>query len=622
MDVERVFDILKTEKKISKDEIVKFLSMDDINYLLDEEILKLEENNEYYVIDSIENAFHFGRDFYNENNKKTANSIFDCCYKTDPNNFLVNYQLFYRSLFSKKTNIIYKYFRVVYPTLKNSGREKDANFYLLMLGYIHEMPNKYKEDFKNIKLEDILLDEDDLYYSETRNNMRKCIYDRQYYNASRLMDIVFDCDNEDLGFEERLEKELIQEVVVNFRHVSATVEKYLVNDELEELNKYYEKQHQRRNLQLTSEYAYLVLKRYLEIEKTGIVPEIKTDKVENTFQAIEANDFHKAYKLIVKYNEDKKVIHTNALFDILGKTVLLIDRINGKENTEIIEKKQLSKRDQNMIDDKVREIRNGKILSLLEPMDKERRNLIHGYVSKYDDIVSFSIGEGNERRVLIRYKSNISEKLNLKDISEEIKHLVYEDKDYEEAFKLYRIILTIGRPLVKDYARCGKTLLHLGRKNEAIEMFKAATLLAKENNMKDNDYSDFIDMLLNENRENFKEKVDMDLSEFEDNKEVNFDKDIINDLIGLINENEITLLEACTKLNLSEAQINYVKLIKARDCFYSNDFKAGEQLLKEVTKSKEKTKEVKDLMREINESKKYYHNRLDSEKSQIVFKKK
>ena len=62
MDVERVFDILKTEKKISKDEIVKFLSMDDINV---DRFISLNDNKEnIYEIDVyVYNIDHLNKGF-------------------------------------------------------------------------------------------------------------------------------------------------------------------------------------------------------------------------------------------------------------------------------------------------------------------------------------------------------------------------------------------------------------------------------------------------------------------------------------------------------------------------------------------------------------------------------
>ena len=75
-------------------------------------------------------------------------------------------------------------------------------------------------------------------------------------------------------------------------------------------------------------------------------------------------------------------------------------------------------------------------------------------------------------------------------------------------------------------------------------------------------------------------------------------------------------------MNLSDEDTNYIKLLYARDCYYLDKNNEGDLYFKQVEKSKAKDKRVKALYKEILVNKKYYHNRLNSDKDQLIFIKK
>ena len=62
-----------------------------------------------------------------------ANEIFEYCYRVNPNNYLVNFQLFDRSIKSDNKEDSFKYFNIVYEKLVKENNEKEANYYLLLL---------------------------------------------------------------------------------------------------------------------------------------------------------------------------------------------------------------------------------------------------------------------------------------------------------------------------------------------------------------------------------------------------------------------------------------------------------------------------------------------------------
>ena len=593
MNIDRLFYILQKDGKIGEEEVLNIIDEEYLDYLLEKEILK-QIDSDNYSIDNVENTFYFGRYFLKEKDYKTANRIFDCCYKMDPNNFIVNYQLFYKSLFTRKKSLVYKHFDVVYSYLEKTERKADANLYLLLVGYLYG-PNEYNEKmaekFNNLKLEDILLPYDSEDFDIDENDLRTLIFEKKYGKANQYIDTQF--HNKKLTFEEEVEKELLLEVIIHTRQYGKIYDDYARNNELRKLKDILDEEYKKKNLSMSNEYLYHVLNKYLEIKETRIIPEIKNTNTKTTFHAISNNDFKKALNI----SKDKNYVENTT-------------------NNETIFK------DKKMIDQKIELLRNGRSLVLLEPMSQERRDLIHDYIRRYSDIISYSIGKDDERRIVLRYKTVVLDYININEICNKAKEYLFEEKNYEEALKCYKLLLKIGHPKVKTYGEYGINLLKLHRIEEAIDALKIATILAKDKGV-NLDYTDVIEGITNKTAyEDTKKKVKIDQKEFNDNNFVDLNSSFINDLIGLINENEINLEDACQKLNLNEEQINYVKLICARDYYYLNNQRKGDQLLKEVVKSKAKNKEIKALINEINASKKYYSNRLDKEKSQLVFKKK
>ena len=116
MNIDRLFYILQKDGKIGEEEVLNIIDEEYLDYLLEKEILK-QIDSDNYSIDNVENTFYFGRYFLKEKDYKTANRIFDCCYKMDPNNFIVNYQLFLTSLEQKKRSHIFKHFDFVCKNL-------------------------------------------------------------------------------------------------------------------------------------------------------------------------------------------------------------------------------------------------------------------------------------------------------------------------------------------------------------------------------------------------------------------------------------------------------------------------------------------------------------------------
>lgn len=630
MNLEQVFYILKSYRKITEEKLNQLgVDIYYLQELLDRGVLKQVSDNEY-TIDDVDSLFMLGRENIDDKKYRVANTIFDCCYSIEPNNFLVNYQLFYRSILQKRPDKIFQYFDVVYEHLKDSVRSKDVNYYLFLLGHLYNLPEKYQQIYTDLEEEDILLDETDG-FSMFENTLRKRIYSNSYSKADEIFNDRFS-DIEDVTFEDTLERELILKIFVKSRNINKMIARYINDNKIEELKEFLDSEDEKRFLTISNQYLLKVVNQYLTIGETHKLP-IVNDGHNDVLSAIDCNDYISALEYANKDEDNIKYANLHMMLkkmsamlnDIKGMPVLdnkyqvLIDAVKEMRQKPSIS--SLSVDEMKSIESKIKELYNGRCVFLLEPMNKEKRDKIHSYVSNFKDVISFNIGQDEERRVVLRYKPYISEYVNIWDTVDEARK-AYRNHRYQEAAEKYSLLLKLGTPRDVTYGRYGLTLLKLRRKNEALDCLKVATIMSKDKGGK-LDYTDIIDNIENDaNVIEKKAKIEMDVTDFNDNTELDVSSEIVNDIIGLMQENELSIFDACTKLNLTLEQINYIKLVYARDCYYLGNIKEGDIYLKQVEKSKNKTPEVKKLFKELQLSKKYYSSRLDEENNQLVFKKK
>ena len=105
-----------------------------------------------------------------------------------------------------------------------------------------------------------------------------------------------------------------------------------------------------------------------------------------------------------------------------------------------------------------------------------------------------------------------------------------------------------------------------------------------------------------------------------------FGNDIQNHY-GIENLDEITsyILEcgldvesACKELDMTDEQIDTIRLIYAREFYSQGNYEKGDQFLNSVEKSKNKTKFTSKLFEEVRRNKRFYINRPNENSQKLV----
>lgn len=625
MNIEVIFKKLKSNGRITKEELKAYGANDMyINEAVKEGILI--DKKDYYISGNTCDLLEYGRVILEEGkNYKAANSVFDCAYFHDPFDFNINFQLLYRTLVSKKPDGNFlKYFDVVYRKMKESGNLYDANYYLYLLGSLYKLDDKYNKIFMDISEQDILIPDEDDYYND-ENELRKVLFKNSYFDVDLMVDRIYtNLSNDEKSIGDMLERELLLKWLVSRRIYKQKLVASFDENNFEKIKCLMDNEDEKRNLSINDQYILKIVNCYFMIKTTGIVPQI-TGISDDAFEAINANNFRRALELEENYygrfHKERAKLLVNALKEIVN----LIDLIEaGNYKIEVTNEDVLTDEEKKKIDYKVEQIFKGRSIYLLEPMNQKKRDLVRDYLSeKYKDknISAFSIGIEPERRCCLRYKEKVNPKIDIFGIADEARAL-YKAGVYSEAKNKYKLLLKIGKPRDITYGLYGLTLMKLREFDEAIDSLKVATIISYEKGG-DLDYSELIERL--ENRvtvEDSKTKPTVSENEFTNGSDVLLTDELINDLIGLTNEGELSLETACVKLCLSLEDINYVKLVYARDYYYLGLTEYGDSYLKQVEKSKNKDKRVKDLFKEIQLNKKYYAKRYVENSNQLVFVKR
>lgn len=95
-------------------------------------------------------------------------------------------------------------------------------------------------------------------------------------------------------------------------------------------------------------------------------------------------------------------------------------------------------------------------------------------------------------------------------------------------------------------------------------------------------------------------------------------KNLIDDLIALVREGEVSFDEALKRLPLSDDEKNYAMLLMAKDCYYNGNISDGDRYLNIVEKSSHKGSEMKKQVNLLRSRKKFLQF---DENKKLVFTK-
>lgn len=287
-----------------------------------------------------------------------------------------------------------------------------------------------------------------------------------------------------------------------------------------------------------------------------------------------------------------------------------------KNNEDIIREQS----DIKFIEKKHNELIKNKGIIILNSMSKKRTNFILNEADKYLDMSVFTIVDGGKTRIVLRYNELDYEDFDVTALITEAMD-DYRNGFYEDSLnKQIKILETNAENKSSNYAMIGLSYMRLFDIDKAIEYLTVANYLAKEEKST-RDFGDLILKLKGEiDEEDIKPNVKMQQKDFRNDNDKFYGIKNFEELNTYICESGLDVESACRSLNMSEEDIDVVKLIYAREYYTLGNKEKGELFLKSYEKSKAKTNKTKSIYKYLQQNKKFYKNRFDGEPRQLSLK--
>lgn len=288
---------------------------------------------------------------------------------------------------------------------------------------------------------------------------------------------------------------------------------------------------------------------------------------------------------------------------------------DNKNNTSTID---INEKERKFIEDKHRELLKSKGVILLKSMNESERQKLYKIVGGYDDMVAISLGAGKEKQVALKYKNKNYVEINAKEILRSGKE-DYINGDYDNCIRKYsQVLQVIQKPKAFIFAVLGLAYFRKSYKNTTIAYLTIATAKSIYEEDGKFDFTGLITYLkYGKPREEIKPNFQVDIKDFEKECQYDFVKKDFENIKSYILETGLDVESACQNLKMSPEETDVVILSLAAEYYTQGDYRKGDEFLKAVEKSNNKTAKTKKLLQEVRCNKKFYANRSSGDMSYL-----
>lgn len=317
------------------------LSSNDLTILVKGNVLKREKVGHYIFIDA-EKLFYYGKKLIFINKPFEATICFEKCFLIDPNHHGAAFQLFFRCIRNEKYQEAFKFVDLLLET-DNVFYKRDMIYYLYLLSFITDIPEKYKSLINNITFDEICVSKDDKRFNSIykENLIRELAFKKRFSFAFRKINELTNY-GKNMNFQNKFERILLARVVeIDKKNRDITIN--LVKEhKYEDLIDFLLNRKETFGLRRLEELLLELAKKYLDIKSTCKIPIIKTMQVDTLDKAIAANNFILARNLAKQFNEENNIDNEQSvLYLLLCDICDLIKSLAHPEQTITEEKSEV-----------------------------------------------------------------------------------------------------------------------------------------------------------------------------------------------------------------------------------------------------------------------------------------
>ena len=611
----KLYDAVVNETKIDINLLKNIgITNEELTKLMKDDVIELTSPDEYKFI-AVNKLLHYANELKQEGNITKALKCLITCQKLFPENRQVLLHLLLIYIRQNKQEEIYNILKLLDITDdKNSISEN--NLILYLLEQVNKIPKEYRERVKKIELDDLIIKNIYEYQNPSaQNRMRKHIIERKFNKADTVM------RNELNGcFRYQIEKEviftLLTKVIELKKKTNAYIRTLIDDKNYLQLVSYLEKRHQIRKLNLYEAYVYKISSAIIRIQKVNKIPAPSITETKSLKDAIVGNNYRLALNIINKTPSELSDPEERNNVLILLKTINNLSTQIIKESQAIVKKNEENEEKIFLLKELKQMQETNEIIKFLENIDESRKQKLIQTAKKIPElsliVPRYKGGKTILRSIDVSYKFSHSKDLREKALN------AYINGDYKLTTLIYSKIIQTEDYIEADICgMLGLTYLHLLDIERAIHYMKISIELDRGHKENKIDYKTLIKYLEEPITEITKEKISHIVNKY-DAKLAEYDFSKEEELAYYITSENMTLINAKEKLNLTDEQILLIKLIYARDCYSEEDYSQGDNLVKEVANNKNNSLVVVSLLTKVRRNRNSYKNLIDIKRKKLI----
>lgn len=331
----KIYIGLSQGKSLTTKELKSYgLDGNDITALIRKGIIKRVERG-LYSFQAVNELYNYGKVILSKRDYENAKLCFQKCRELDPDYLATNFFLFLICIRNKEYPKAFEYFDTCFQS-NHSYYESDNRFYLYLLSFITEIPEKYRSIVKEISRESLNAPNDDPRYQDIclQNEIRNLAFEHHFNRAKEFCLLV--PKNDRVKSSNLLTGILLTQVVEQLDKEISDLVVLVQEKQYDEIIEYLETVETQHKL-ITSEHLILSLaKDIIEITKTGMIPEIK-DSQNKFYSAILAKNYSLALSISKQYLAQKRNSPTTyAINTLLRDVVEIIDKQKSSQKKNLI----------------------------------------------------------------------------------------------------------------------------------------------------------------------------------------------------------------------------------------------------------------------------------------------
>ena len=263
-------------------------------------------------------------------------------------------------------------------------------------------------------------------------------------------------------------------------------------------------------------------------------------------------------------------------------------------------------------------------ISKLTPASERERIELKKIISQFRELESFEILNDNNVEIIIRYKKDDPRI----DVGNEIRTLknAYLQRDYRLCIKKGLLVLrTATAPKSDLYGMIGLSYYGLNMTEKAEDYLRVACCLTNEKNYNKLSLEEMVERVEDKMKQMYKNNNGRkEYNFFNSKKGVHIDGLSVPNLekvLEYIEQNLVDLETAGRELGLTNEEIDFLKLIFAREFYKSGDIEKGDAYLQAVEQTSGKTNDVTRLCLEARTNKLFFQYRDDNKPRKMALVK-